>query len=334
MNVSLGDLARFIGAALHGDPDCPVSKVATLDAAQKGDVAFLYDRRYRQFLQITGASAVILHRTDLDSCPVAALVTDDPHLAYARAATFLNPPSSLEPGIHPTACIMGDASIDRGAYVGPHAVIETAAKLGSGTFIGPNCVIGPKVAIGDYTKLVANVTVLHGTTVGRRCMIHPGVVIGADGFGLARDHGAWVKIPQLGGVHIGDDVEIGANTTIDRGALKDTVIEDGVKLDNQIQVGHNVRIGAHTAVAGCVGISGSTRIGKRCLIGGGAGIAGHLEIADDVTIKAAASVTKSILRKGIYSSVWPAREDREWRKRVARFHRMHQNGSRSDGRPT
>jgi UDP-3-O-[3-hydroxymyristoyl] glucosamine N-acyltransferase len=321
MAVRLEELARWIGAEIHGDKDCLVSNVATLDTAQKGDIATLYDRRYRTFLKVTGASAVILSPADLPACPVSALVTDNPYLAYARASNFLNPPPEFSPGIHPSACVASGVTIDASACVGPQVVIEAGARVGAHAVIGPGSILHRQVTIGDYTRLVARVTVVTGT-IGRRCLIHPGVVIGADGFGFARDQGVWVKVPQIGSVHIGNDVEIGANTTIDRGALKDTVIEDGVKLDNLVQIGHNTRIGAHTAIAGCVGIAGSVRIGKRCLIGGGAGIAGHLEIADDVVLTAKAQVSKSILRPGTYMSAWPAREAREWKKRWALFSRL------------
>jgi UDP-3-O-[3-hydroxymyristoyl] glucosamine N-acyltransferase len=322
MAIRLGDLADAIAAELRGDPDIEVARVATLDGAQAGDLAFLYNKQYRKFLKVTAASAVILYPDDSADCPVAALVSNNPYLAYARAATLLHPVSRCTPGIHASACIAGTADIDPTAYIGPLAVVEDYARIGAECVVGPRCLIGQGAVIGDYTRLVANVTLMYATTVGRRCLIHPGAVIGADGFGLARDHSLWIKIPHLGGVQIGDDVEIGANTTIDRGALKDTVIEEGVKLDNQIQVGHNCRIGAHTAIAACTGISGSTRIGRRCTIGGGVGIAGHIEIVDDVMIKAAASITKSIRKPGTYSSVWPAKEDREWKKRVARLSQL------------
>jgi UDP-3-O-[3-hydroxymyristoyl] glucosamine N-acyltransferase len=321
MAVRLGDLAERIGAELHGDPDCEVARLAPLERAEAGDVSFLYDRRYRNFLKITGASAVILGCGDREACSVAALVHEDPYLGYVKAAALLHPEIRLDPGIHPSACIGSGAEIDPTAYIGPYAVVGERVWIGAYTLIGPGSIIEPEVRIGDYTRLVAQVTVLRGTTLGRRCIIHPGAVIGADGFGFARDQGRWLKIPHLGGVRLGDDVEIGANTTIDRGALKDTVIEDGVKLDNQVQIGHNVHVGAHTAIAGCAGIAGGARIGKRCIIGGGAGIAGYLEIADDVVVNGMTVVTKSISAPGTYSSVWPARESGVWKKKVAGFNR-------------
>jgi UDP-3-O-[3-hydroxymyristoyl] glucosamine N-acyltransferase len=320
MPTRLGALAEHLGAELHGDADVLVHRVATLDSAGGGDVSFLFNRRYRRFLAVTGASAVILGHADLAACPAAALVTDNPYLGYARAAALLHPGPCVVPGVHATAEVGNGAEVDDSAAIGAYTVVGAGAIIGAYADIGPACVIGSGVRIGAYTRLIARVTVLAGATLGRRCLVHPGAVIGADGFGLAREGGVW--IPQIGSVHIGDDVEIGANTTIDRGALKDTVIEDGVKLDNQIQIGHNVHIGAHSAIAGCVGISGSTRIGKRCTIGGGAGFTGHIEICDDVVIGGATSVTKSIRKPGTYSAVWPAKEALEWRRSVGRFNRL------------
>ncbi len=330
MAVRLGELAEHLGAELHGDPDVLIRSVATLDSAACGDVSFLFNRRYRKFLAVTGASAVILSDADRAVCPVAALVTENPYLGYARATALLYPDPGVIAGVHTTAQVAESAEVDESAAIGAYCVVGDGAIIGPGADIGPSCVIGPRVRIGAYTRLSARVTILAEATLGSRCLVHPGVVIGADGFGLARERGVWIKIPQIGSVHIGDDVEIGANTTIDRGALKDTVIEDGVKLDNQIQIGHNVRIGAHTAVAGCVGISGSTRIGKRCTIGGGAGFAGHIEICDDVVIGGASSVTKSIRKPGTYSSVWPAKEALQWRRSVGRFNRLGRSPASGD----
>lgn len=322
MAVTLGELADHIGASLRGDPEFLVRRVATLDSAGEGDVTFLFNRRYRKWLRITQASAVILAEGDLAECSVAALVTDNPYLGYARAAELLAPKETFVAGVHPTAWVSPEAVVDATASIGPHAVVEAGAHVGQQVLIGPGCVVGREVSIGAFTRLVANVTVCHGTRIGSRSCLHPGVVVGADGFGLARDQGRWIKIPQLGSVHIGDDVEIGANTTVDRGALKDTIIEDGVKLDNQIQIAHNVRVGAHSAIAGCTGIAGSTTIGKRCTIGGGVGMAGHLDIADDVTVLGGSNVTKSIPAAGTYTSVWPAEEKRSWWRKLALFNRL------------
>ncbi len=323
ISLTLARLAEQIGAELKGDPDTIVSRVDTLDHAGEGAVTFLFNRKYRKFLEVTHASAVILGPEDAAACPVSTLVMANPYLGYARAASLLDPHAvAAEAGIHPSACIDSSAVIDASASIGPHVVVEAGARIAEHVVVGPGCVIGRAARIGPYTRLLANVTVCHACSLGSRGVIHPGAVIGADGFGLARDGDAWLKVPQLGAVQLGDDVEIGANTTIDRGALKDTVIGNGVKLDNLIQIGHNVRIGEHTAIAGCAGISGSTVIGRRCMIAGGVGIAGHLEIADDVTITGMSLVTKSIPKAGIYSSSWPAEESLGWRKKLARFRRL------------
>ncbi|MEW6352935.1 MAG: UDP-3-O-(3-hydroxymyristoyl)glucosamine N-acyltransferase [Pseudomonadota bacterium] len=322
MPLSLGELARQVGGAVHGDADCLISGVATLQNAQPGELSFLANARYRKYLGATRATAVILSAAERDACPVIPWVVDNPALAYARAAALLHPLPHAEPGVHASAHVDAAAIIHDTASIGPHCVIEAGARIDAGVTVGPGCVIGRDSVIGANSRLVAHVTICHGTRIGRRALIHPGAVIGSDGFGLAPHQGAWLKIPQLGRAVIGDDVEIGANTTIDRGALEDTVIEDGVKLDNQIQVAHNVRIGAHTAIAGCVGIAGSAKIGKRCQIGGGVGIAGHLEIADDVQITGMTLVSKSITESGVYSSGAPAQPNAVWNKNFARFRHL------------
>lgn len=319
---SLEELAERIGAELHGDGKSPIRGVNTLDSAGEGEITFLANPRYRSLLRSTSASAVILTRDDLGSCPVSALVTPNPYLAYARATALLYPPGRQEPGVHATASVAPDARIDESAYVGPCAVVESGAAIGSNVVIGPGCVVGKDAVVGDGSRLVARVTLCRGVRIGRRVLVHPGAVIGSDGFGLANDEGRWVKVAQVGSVVVGDDVEIGANTTIDRGALEDTVIGEGVKLDNQIQVAHNVHIGAHTAIAACVGIAGSTRIGSHCTIGGGAGIIGHLKIADHVQITAMSFVTRSIRTAGSYSSGFPVLPSSQWHKAVAYFRRL------------
>ena len=318
----LGELAVRFGLGLRGDPDLAVSHVATLAGATAGAVSFLANRRYRRQLALTGATAVVLAAEDVADCPVAALIDPNPYLAYARIAMLLHPPPAAAPGVHPSAVVAPDALVPRSASVGPFALIEAGAQLGERVSIGPGAVVERGARLGDDTRLLARAVVCAGVVVGARGLIHPGAVIGADGFGFAQDRGAWTKVPQLGTVRIGDDVEIGANTTIDRGAIDDTVIEDGVKLDNHIQVAHNVRIGAHTAIAGCTGISGSTTIGKRCMIGGMVGFAGHLSIADDVAITGFSLVSASIRAPGSYSSGIPIVESREWRRTVARLRRL------------
>ncbi|MGH8624043.1 MAG: UDP-3-O-(3-hydroxymyristoyl)glucosamine N-acyltransferase [Gammaproteobacteria bacterium] len=321
-SVTLAALAEQIEAELCGEGSCRVHAINTLDRAGAGDVSYLYDRRYRKFLKVTAASAVILGHRDLRDCPVATLLVGDPFVGYARAAQVFEDPLPVEGGIHPTAWVSPRASIDAHAFIAARAVVEEDALLGYRTWVGPGAVIGRSARIGDYTRVLANVTICHHAVVGRRCIIQPGAVIGAEGFTYAREGGRWLRIPHFGGVYLGDDVDIGAASTVDRGSFKDTVIEEGVKLDNLIQIGHNVRIGAHTAIAGCVGIAGGANIGKRCMIGGGAGIAGHLVIGDDITITAMSMVTKSIRAAGTYSSGWPATENRQWKKRVARLNRM------------
>lgn len=322
MAVSLVELAGHLGAELHGDPELRVCGIGTLQGAKPGDVSFFANPRYRSQLKSTKASAVILAADALSLCPVAALVLDNPYLGFARAAAFFAPRKARPVGIHATAWVSPDAVVHESAWIGPHSSVAAGAHIGQGVMIGPGCVIGEHALIAEETHLVARVTLCQAVRVGKRCLFHPGVVIGADGFGIANDSGVWVKVPQLGGVRIDDDVEIGANSTVDRGAIEDTVIEQGVKIDNQVQIGHNVRIGAHTAIAGCVAIAGSVRIGRRCGIGGAASIAGHLEIADDVYLTAASEVSKSISRRGIYSSGMPVQDNQMWRKNIARFRHL------------
>ncbi len=322
MRLTLGDLATRLGAELRGDPETQVDRVATLSAATPGTVSFLANRRYRAFLKSTEASAVLVEAEFADECPTAALVTDNPYLGYARTAAWLNPVPCGPAGVHPSAWVSDTAVIHPSAGIGPQSVVESGARVGARARVGPGCVVGPDALVGEDTVLGANVTLCRQVSIGARGLVHPGAVIGADGFGIANDHGVWVKVPQVGGVVIGDDVEIGANTTIDRGALEDTVIEDGVKLDNLIQIGHNVHIGAHTAIAACVAIGGSARIGRRCTIGGAASLAGHLEIADDVHLTATSAVPKSIEEPGTYSSGMPVMENRAWRKMIIRMRQL------------
>ena len=323
MALTLGALADEIGGTLqNGDPASEVSSVATLQHAGAGDISFLANRGYRKFLDSTRATVVILAPEHLPDCPVAAIVTDNPYVAYARAAAMLFPPPPDRKGAHPSAAIAEDCSVDSSAWIGPHCIIENGAtieagvQLAGGNYIGAGCVIGPG------SRLAANVVICHGVVIGSRVSIAAGAVVGSDGFGLASENGEWVPVPQFGSVRVGDDVDIGANTTIDRGALEDTVLEDGVRLDNQIQVAHNVHIGAHTAIAGCVGISGSARIGKPCMIGGGAGIVGHLEITDNVVVTGMTMVTRSITEPGVYSSGVPAQDNDSWNRNYARFRQL------------
>ncbi|WP_025770442.1 UDP-3-O-(3-hydroxymyristoyl)glucosamine N-acyltransferase [Thioalkalivibrio sp. HK1] len=335
MSHRLGEIAEHIGARLVGGDgriagvaDIEVERIAALDAAGPQDISFFSNPRYRNRLASTQAVAVILASDFVAECPGASLVVDDPYLGYAKAATLFSSPPSLPPGIaagafvHPSADIADGASIgsgcviEQGAKVGEGSVLGAGAFLGRGSAIGPKCHIGPRVVIGERV------------TIGSGAIVHPGAVIGSDGFGFAIDGERWFKIPQLGGVRIGDDVEIGANTTIDRGALEDTVIDNGVKIDNQIQIAHNVSIGAHSAIAAGVAIGGSARIGKRCRIGGAAAIAGHLEIADDVVLTATSAVSSSIAEAGTYSSGMPIQENLRWRRNIARFRRLDEMAKR------
>lgn len=320
--LTLKELAERIGGEIVGSGDTRIAGVSTLHRASPDSISFLANRAYKRHLAHTKAAAVILRKEDADACPVPVLLSDNPYLSYARAAAVLCPQTREPAGIHASAVVADDAQVDPSAWIGPHAVIEREARIGPNVSIGPGCVVGRGTAIGAGSHLMANVTVLHDCVIGERALFHPGVVVGADGFGIANDRGTWVKVPQLGRVIIGDDVELGANTTVDRGAIEDTVIEDGVKIDNQVQIAHNVRIGAHTAIAGCAGIAGSAKIGRHCAIAGGVGIAGHLEIADGVQITAMALVTKSISEPGVYSSGTPLQPNDQWHKNFARFRKL------------
>jgi UDP-3-O-[3-hydroxymyristoyl] glucosamine N-acyltransferase len=319
---SLGELAVRFGLGLRGEPGLVISRVATLSHADSGTLSFLANSRYRKQMQSTRATAVLVAPENVADCPVAALIDPNPYLKYAHIADLLHPQAQAAAGVHPSAVVSMSARIAPSAQVGPLAVIEDDAEIGERVFVGPGCIVQRAARVGADTRLIARVNLYAGVRIGRRCILHAGAVVGADGFGFAADAGTWVKVPQVGSVRIGDDVEIGANTTIDRGAIDDTVVEHGVKLDNQIQVGHNVTIGAHTAVAGCVGISGSATIGQRCMIGGGVGIAGHLTIADDVVVTGCSLVSASIKHAGSYSSGMPAVETRLWRRMVAHLRRL------------
>lgn len=320
--LRLSVIANSIGAELKGNGDCLISHISTLETASEGDITFLSNARYRKFLKSTQASAVIVSPRDSQNCPVDCLIIDDPYLGYARTAALLSPRVAMKAGIHPSAVVSPDASIDESAWIGAQCVVEAGVIVGANSIIGSGCILEEDVIIGEDCHLVGHVTICYHSSLGHRILIHPGVVVGADGFGIAKDQNRWVKVPQLGAVRIADDVEIGANTTIDRGALGDTVLEEGVKLDNQIQIAHNVFIGAHTAIAACTGIAGSARIGRNCAIGGGVGILGHLEIVDQVHVTAMSLVTKSIKKPGVYSSGTPLDESSSWRKNYLRMKQL------------
>jgi UDP-3-O-[3-hydroxymyristoyl] glucosamine N-acyltransferase len=321
MPVSLGELAVRFGCELRGDPDTAIERVATLAEADARALAFLANPRYRGQLAATHAAAVVLNAASAGGCRTAMLVCDNPYATYARIATLLYPAPPLVPGVHAAAVVEGGTRVDPSAAVCAGAVLAAGVVIGPRVFVGPHCTLDEGVELEADVRLVARVALGRAVRIGARTVIQPGAVIGGDGFGFAPDRHGWVKVPQLGSVRVGPDVEIGANTTIDRGAIDDTVIEEGVKLDNLIQIAHNVRIGAHTAIAACCGISGSTTIGKRCMIGGAAGLNGHISVADDVVITGGSAVTHSITSAGVYSSTLPVEEVHTWRRLVARFKR-------------
>ncbi|MDB5752320.1 MAG: UDP-3-O-(3-hydroxymyristoyl)glucosamine N-acyltransferase [Ramlibacter sp.] len=307
--LHLGDFIAALGGELIGDPQLPVERLAPLDAAGPSHLSFLSNPRYRQQLDASRAGCVIVAPAMREAAQArgACIVADDPYLYFARATQLWkrSHARSTGPAIHPSA------------------VIDAQAVIGEGVRIGPQCVVERGARIGEGTVLKARVVVGEDCVIGARCTLHPGVVIGADGFGWAPNAGTWEKIEQLGAVRIGDDVDIGANTCIDRGALADTVIEDGVKLDNLIQVGHNCRIGKHTAIAGCVGIAGSANIGAHCTIGGAAMILGHLTIGDGVNISAGSFVARSILKPGLYTGIFPIDDNAAWEKNAATLKQLH-----------
>jgi UDP-3-O-[3-hydroxymyristoyl] glucosamine N-acyltransferase len=313
----LDELARQLAVEHVGDGGVVVRQVASLGSAGPGDIAFVVDGKRRAELGRTAASAVIVPPAERDATALPRLVAANPYACYARVAALLNPPEVFAPGAHPTAVVHPSARVAASASVGPHAVVGADAELGEDVVVMAGTSVGARVRIGAGSRLHPRVVVYPGCTLGARVVVHSGAVIGADGFGMADDGGRWIKIPQIGSVVIGDDVEIGACTTIDRGSLDDTVIEDGAKLDNQIQIGHNCRIGAHTAIAGCAGLAGSVRVGRHCRIGGAAMISGHIDIADGVTISGGTVISGSIDQPGVYTGVFPARPHREWTRNAA-----------------
>ena len=321
MSHTLGELAEYVSGKVLGDKTCVIDNVASLISAKQSQISFYSDTKYSHELADTKASAIIISAKHADLSPTNCLVVENPQLAFALIATKLNSPNILA-GVHMDASIDPDARIDGSAYIGAQSVVAAGADIKAGVVVGAGCVIGRGCVIEEGSILHANVTLNDKTIIGQNAVIHSGAVIGGDGFGFANKQGCWIKIPQLGKVVIGDDVEVGANTTIDRGALDDTVIGNGVKLDNQIQIAHNVRIGDHTAIAGCVGIAGSTIIGKYCTIAGGVGITGQLEIADNVHITATSLVTQSIKSSGAYSSGTPLQENTKWHRNFVRFRQL------------
>lgn len=317
---SLGDLVTLLGATLKGgDESAVVTAVAPLSEAGPGQLSFLADAKYRKHLKTTRAEVVLLSEADALDCPVPALIVDRPAIQFTQIAKYFERQIHQPIGIHPTAVIGEGCVIDATASIGPRVVIGDHVVIGAHTKILPGTVIGDAVQIGSDTVIHPNVTIYSETVIGSRVVVHSGAVLGCDGFGNTFEAGRWVKMPQLGHVVIGHDVDIGANTTIDCGALGDTVIEDGVKIDNQIQVAHNVRIGAHTAIAAQTGIAGSTEIGKYCMIGGQVGITGHISVCDRTMVSAASCLSKSITEPGLYSAHLPAMPIMEWNRKLARI---------------
>lgn len=317
----LSELADHVGAQLLGD-DISIDGLATLQKAQNNHLSFLANSAYKKHLPMTQAGAVLVHPDLADHCPCIAVVADNPYLAYAKLSQLFDPYWSMDAAIHCSAQISDSAQIDEGVSIAAGVVIGANAQIAAGAVVGANTVIGDDSTVGERTRIASNVSVYAGVSIGNDCVIHSGAVIGADGFGFAPSENGWQKIHQIGGVVIGNRVEIGACTTIDRGALSDTIISDGVILDNHVQVAHNVSIGQNTAIAGCSAIAGSTEIGKNCTIAGGAAVIGHLNIGDRVHIGAYSLVTKSLEGGEAYSSGTPIDTMKKWRKNAARFSQL------------
>jgi len=322
VTMTLGQLAEALGATLKGPETLQITGLATLHEAGPGQLSFLANPQYRKYLDNSQASAVLLKAADAEGFAGNALIVADPYLAYARISHLFDPKPKAVAGIHPSAVVADDAQVDGSASIGPFAVIESGARIAANVTVGAHCFIGARCVIGEGGWLAPRVTLYHDVTIGARVTIQSGAVIGGEGFGFANEKGVWRKIAQIGGVSIGDDVEIGVNTAVDRGALADTLIGNGVKLDNQIQIAHNVHIGDHTAMAACVGISGSTRIGKHCTIAGGVGMVGHIDVCDNVFVSGMTMVTRSITEPGAYSSGTAMQPLGDWRKSAARIRQL------------
>ena len=322
MPVSLGQLATQFGCELVGDPDVVVDDVASLPNAREGALSFLSNAAYLDQLASTRAAAVILRNEHVERSATASLVARDPYATYARIAAVIKPARSFPAGVHKAAVIDESASVHASAHVAANAFVDEGSTVGARSYIGPGTYVGPDCTIGEDSRLLANVTLVRAVELGARCIIHPGAVLGADGFGNAMTPEGWVKVPQVGGVRIGADVEIGCNTTVDCGALDDTVIENGVRIDNLCMIAHNVHVGAHTAMAAMTGIAGSTKIGARCMFAGQSGAVGHVEICDDVVVSGQGMLSKDITEPGVYASSFPSEKVREWNRKVARFRRL------------
>ncbi len=321
-SYKLGDIVGQFGGELIGDASTRIKQVATLESARAGDITFVSQARYLARLNESRAAAVILGGDARDAASLPRIICDNPYAYFAKVSSLLNPPPPVTPGIHKSAVVDRSARVSKSASIGAGAVIGKRARIAERAEIGPGCFIGHGTTIGEGTRLHANVSIYHECRIGARCIVHSGAVVGSDGFGNAKDDGVWKKIPQIGRVVIGDDVEIGANTTIDRGALDDTVIANGVRLDNQIQIAHNVAIGAHTAIAACVGIAGSATIGRNCAIGGAAMIYGHITIADNINISAGTLIMKSLDQPGTYTGVYPFSTHQRWLRNAAHLRQL------------
>jgi len=325
--VELREIVARLGGELLGDAAIRIARIATLDTAAADAIAFLSNPMYAKQLATTAAGCVIVAPTFREQAAArgAVIVSDDPYLYFARLTQWWAGRSrpAVMAGVHETAQVDAGAELGDGVAIGPFAVVEAGAVVAAGASIGAYAFVGRGALIGAGTRLGPRVSVLYETSLGERCIVHPGAVIGADGFGFAPDRGRWEKIEQLGSVRIGNDVEIGANSCIDRGAVGDTVVGDGVKIDNLVQIGHNVRIGDHTAIAGCVGIAGSAVIGAHCMLGGGVGISGHVTIADRVVISGATQVSRSIAKAGMYSGSFPFDDNASWEKNAATLRNLH-----------
>ncbi len=315
--VTLAQIVSHLGGRIVGDPQTLIRQVGSLERAGADQITFLSNPRYKSKLALTRAGAVVLAAEAETLTALPRIVCDNPYAYFARVSQLLNPAGAPRPGVHPAAQVAPSATVSTSARVDAGTIVGERVTLGERVWIGPGCVLEEGAAIGDDSRLYASVVVNRECRVGARAIVHSGVVIGADGFGIAPEGDRWVKLPQIGRVLIGDDVEIGANTTIDRGAIDDTIVEDGVKLDNQIQIGHNCRIGAHTAMAGFSGVAGSTDIGRHCTIGAAAVILGHLTIVDHVHVSACTTISRSIDQPGTYTGMFPFDEHASWARNTA-----------------
>lgn len=323
ISYTLAELASQLGGRVLGDANTRVSKVATLEKAQTQQISFLTNKKYRALLAETQASAVILGEIDAELSSLPRIISDNPYAYFAKVSALLNPAKSSPQGVHASAVLGQGCQIHPSAYIAATAVLGDHVTVGANSIIGEGCYVGDDTVLGESVKLYPKVVIYHNCVVGNRLIAHSGVIIGADGFGIAMDQGRWIKVPQVGRVVIGDDVEIGANTTIDRGALEDTIIEDGVKMDNLIQIAHNVRIGAHTAIAAFTGVAGSTSIGRYCLIGGASRFVGHITVADRVNIAATSMITKSITEEGSsYTGIFPSYKTEDWRNNAVHLRHL------------